>query len=280
VTRPEVGIIDYTGGSEFGDWIEANCRHAVVFTEKAGVNSIILDSVDDLKAATGNIAFSVCLYSGQMCTAPQNVFIPKGGIRAGGETISFDDAAKAVVGAVNWFLSEPKRAVEVLGAIQNQDTVDRIDKIAGEGGVVLRPSEPVAHERFPDARLRSPLIVKVDAERKDLFMREAFGPIVYIVRTESTDQSIALAAQAAREQGAITSALYSTDTEVLRRGQAALIDAGVPVSCNLIGQIFVNQAAAYSDFHVSGANPAGNATLCDAAFVANRFRMVHSRVQV
>jgi acyl-CoA reductase-like NAD-dependent aldehyde dehydrogenase len=145
---------------------------------------------------------------------------------------------------------------------------------------VLRPSEAVAHEAFPKARIHSPLIVKVDAGDKNLFMRESFGPIVYIVQTENTDQSIELAAEVAREQGAITGSIYSTDAGVLRRGEDALIDAGVPVSVNLTGQVFVNQSAAFSDFHVSGANPAGNATLCDAAFVANRFRVVHSRVPV
>ncbi len=54
----------------------------------------------------------------------------------------------------------------------------------------------------------------------------------------------------------------------------------MPLSCNLTGQIFVNQSAAFSDFHVSGANPSGNATLCDPAFVANRFRFVQSRVPI
>ena len=51
-------------------------------------------------------------------------------------------------------------------------------------------------------------------------------------------------------------------------------------SVNLTGGIFVNQAAAFSDFHVSGANPAGNATLCDGAFVSGRFRVVQSRIPV
>ena len=278
--RSEVRIIDYTGGTEFGDWLETNCRQAVVFTEKAGVNSIILDSVEDLKAVTANIAFSVCLYSGQMCTAPQNIFIPKSGIRSDGGQISFDEAADAVVGAVNQLLSDPKRAVEVLGAIQNASTVQRIEKAAVSGGTVLRPSERVSHERYPDARVYSPVVLKVDADRQDLYMREVFGPIVYIVQTQSTAQSIELAAGAARMQGAITGVVYSTDADVLSRAQDALISAGVPVSCNLTGQTFVNQAAAFSDFHVSGANPAGNATLCDAAFVANRFCVVHTRVPV
>ena len=84
----------------------------------------------------------------------------------------------------------------------------------------------------------------------------------------------------ARECGALTCAMYSRDEEVLDRGIESMTDAGVAVSCNLTGHIWVNQSAAFSDFHVSGANPAGNATLCDAAFVANRFRTVACRVPV
>ena len=86
--------------------------------------------------------------------------------------------------------------------------------------------------------------------------------------------------QAARELGAITCGVYSTKPDVLRQAEDAIIEAGVPVSCNLTGQIFVNQSAAFSDFHVSGANPSGNATLCDTAFVATRFRVVQSRVPI
>ncbi|MHC4107030.1 MAG: phenylacetic acid degradation protein PaaN [Planctomycetota bacterium] len=280
VTRPEVKIVDYTGSSEFGTWIETNARQAAVFTEKAGVNSIILDSLDDLKAVTGNIAFTLSLYSGQMCTTSQNILIPKGGIDAGGEHKSFDEVAGAIVKAVDWLLGDPKRGAEILGAIQNERTLERIDQAKADGGEVLRESGPVANEMFPDARVRSPLILKTDASQEKLFMREMFGPIVYVIATDDTNQSIALAAKAAREQGAITCAVYSTDPDVLARTDEAAAEAGVPLSCNLTGQIFVNQSAAFSDYHVSGANPAGNATLCDGAFVSNRFRMVQSRVLV
>ena len=280
VTRPEVKIVDYTGSSAFGTWIEENARQAVVFTEKAGVNSLILDSLDDLKAVTGNIAFTLSIYSGQMCTTSQNILIPKGGIQAGGEHKSFDEVAGAIVKAVDWLLGDPKRGAEILGAIQNERTLERIDAAKADGGDVLRESEPVVNEMFPDARVRSPLILKVGASQEKLFMREMFGPIVYVIATQDTNQSIALAAKAAREQGAITCAVYSTDPDVLARADEAAAEAGVPLSCNLTGQIFVNQSAAFSDYHVSGANPAGNATFCDGAFVANRFRMVQSRVLV
>jgi hypothetical protein len=39
----------------------------------------------------------------------------------------------------------------------------------------------------------------------------------------------------------------------------------------------INFAAAYSDYHITGLNPAGNACLADLAFVANRFRIIQFR---
>ena len=64
---------------------------------------------------------------------------------------------------------------------------------------------------------------------------------------------------------------------VSSRAMVAAVDAGVHLSCNLTGGVFVNQSAAFSDFHASGANPAANASLTDGAYVANRFRIVQSR---
>ena len=278
VTRPEISIVDYTGSSEFGNWIEANARQATVFTEKAGVNSAIIDSCDDLKAMTGNLAFTVCLYSGQMCTATQNIFVPRSGINVGGEHKSFDEVAGAIVKAVDWLLGDAKRGAEILGAVQNERTVQRIEQARKDGGKVLRDSAPVANEQFPQARVRSPLILQVDAKDEKLFMREMFGPIVYIIATDSTEQSLELAGRAARGLGAITCAVYSTDESVLDAAAAMCEEAGVPLSCNLTGQVWVNQSAAFSDYHVSGCNPSGNATLCDAAFVAPRFRVVQVRI--
>jgi acyl-CoA reductase-like NAD-dependent aldehyde dehydrogenase len=135
----------------------------------------------------------------------------------------------------------------------------------------------VQNEMFPKARTRSPLIIKLDASQKKLFMREMFGPISYIIATDNTAHSMALAKEAARELGAITWGAYSSDQSILDAIQDAAEEVGVALSCNLTGQIFVNQSAAFSDFHVTGCNAAGNATLTDAAFVAPRFRVVETR---
>ncbi len=279
VTRPEVKIIDYTGSSAFGNWIEENAQQAIVYTEKAGVNSIIIDSLDNLKAVTGNLAFSLSLYSGQMCTTSQNIFIPKDGIETGEGHKTFDEVAGALVKAINWFLSEPKRADEVLGAIQNENTVNHINAARQlPNTTILRDSTQHENAAFPNARVHSPLILQTAAAHEENFINEAFGPIAFLIATDDTNQSIALATRAAQTQGAITCALYSTNADVIAQTEEATAEAGVPLSCNLTGSIWVNQSAAFSDYHVSGANPAGNATLCDTAYVTNRFRIVQSRI--
>src|SRR5690606_21711767 len=83
-----------------------------------------------------------------------------------------------------------------------------------------------------------------------------------------------------RAHGAMTASVYSTSAEVRAAAREAALDAGVALSENLTGQTFVNQTAAFSDFHATGANPAPNAAYTDAAFGAPRFRVVASRRHV
>ena len=55
---PAVKIIDYTGGPGFGRWLEteAGAQGKLVYTEKAGLNTVVVDSTDDLKGLLGNLA--------------------------------------------------------------------------------------------------------------------------------------------------------------------------------------------------------------------------------
>lgn len=280
VSHAAVGIVDYTGGSAFGNWVEENAKQAIVFTEKAGVNSVIVDSVDDLRAVTGNLGFTLCLYSGQMCTTSQNFYIPREGIETGEGHRSFDDVAQALGKAIDWLLSDPKRGAEVLGAVQNETTIERVSEAVARASEIIRAGSSIENEMFPGARTMSPTLIKVDATDEAQYMQEVFGPVAFVIATDSTEQSIELASRSAREHGAITWAAYSTNPSVLERIEDAAADCGAALSCNLTGMIWVNQSAAFGDFHVSGANPAGNATLCDGAFVSPRFRIVQSRVPV
>ncbi|GAB3156902.1 phenylacetic acid degradation protein PaaN [Micromonospora sonneratiae] len=274
--RSEVRIVDFTGSTEYGDWLEANARQAVVYTEKAGVNAIVVDSTDDFAGMCRNIGFSLTLYSGQMCTTPQNILVPADGISTDQGHKSFDEVAAGIAGSVAKLTGDPARAVEFTGAIVNEGVLARLDEVAGLGEVVLA-SRAIEHPTYEQAVVRTPTIVKLGADAAQTYGREWFGPISFVIATDSTDHSLRIFRDTVGERGALTAAVYAADEKVLDAAEAAAVDAGVHLSCNLTGGVFVNQSAAFSDFHASGANPAANAALTDGAYVASRFRIVQSR---
>jgi phenylacetic acid degradation protein paaN len=277
--RPEVKIIDFTGSSAFGTWLEQNARQAVVYTEKSGLNTVIVDSTDDFAGLCRNLAFSFSLYSGQMCTAPQNVFMSREGIATDEGPKSFAEVGDALAAAVQKLTADEARAVELLGAVVNAGVIERLEVAPSRGRVILA-SRRIAHPAWPDATVRTPTIIAVDAGDTEAYTQECFGPVSFLIATDSTDASIALFRDTVQRHGGMTASVYSTDEKVLDAAEQAALDAGVALSFNLTGGVFVNQSAAFSDFHGTGANPAANATFTDGAFVAGRFRIVQSRRHV
>lgn len=268
VPDPAVRMIDYTGSNAFGDWVRSHTAPGTqVYTEEAGINSIVIAGTDDFAGMCANIAFSLSLYSGQMCTAPQDIFVPRGGIDTDIGHKSFDEVAQGIAGAVDALLADPARASGVCGTLANPATLDRVAQARGLGRVI-RDSRPLA-----EGRSASPLILAVEAGETDAYESECFGPISFVVAVDDAEAGVVRAADLAQRKGAITAALYDTDEDRIPRVAATFACAGVNLSVNLTGNIYVNQSAAFSDFHVTGANPAGNASLTDAAFVANRFRV-------
>ncbi|MFH9964446.1 phenylacetic acid degradation protein PaaN [Streptomyces mirabilis] len=282
--RPEIRIIDYTGSTAFGDWLETHARQAQVYTEKAGVNTVIVESTDDYKGMLSNLAFSLSLYSGQMCTTPQNLLIPRDGIRTEEGTKSYDEVVADLARSVDGLLGDDARANGLLGAIVNPDVKARLEAAAGLGEVALASRE-VGNPEFPDAVVRTPVIVKLDGARKywegaddeAAYMNECFGPVSFAVAVDSAGDAVELLRRTVREKGAMTVGAYTTDEGVEEAVREACLEECAQLSLNLTGGVYVNQTAAFSDFHGSGGNPAANAALCDGGFVANRFRVVEVR---
>jgi len=243
------------------------------------VNQVIVDSAADFAGLVRNLAFSLSLYAGQMCTAPQNIYVPKGGIDTPDGHLSFDEVAAGIADAVAKLVSDPARAVEILGAVQNDAVVRRLEAARSLGRVLL-DTKTLSHAQYENATIRTPLIVKLGRDDRAVFLNEWFGPIAFIIATDSTDDSLEIAHDAVKGHGALTMSLYTTRDEVIDRAVDVAEDVGVALSINLTGGVFVNQSAAFSDFHGTGANPAANAALTDAAYVANRFRVVQHRMHV
>jgi acyl-CoA reductase-like NAD-dependent aldehyde dehydrogenase len=117
----------------------------------------------------------------------------------------------------------------------------------------------------------------VDSSKKDIFGKELFGPIALLIKTKNTDESISLAKEMAIHHGAISCGAYSTNNEVKEKIADEMALAATPVSFNLIGGIYMNQNAAFSDFHVTGGNPSGNASFTNPEYVTRRFTWVGHR---
>ncbi|MBV2262271.1 MAG: phenylacetic acid degradation protein PaaN [Thauera sp.] len=280
-THPAVQSVDFTGSNVFGQWLIDNCRQAQVYAELAGVNNIVIDSTDSYKAMLGNLAFTLSLYSGQMCTTSQAIFVPAGGIDTEDGHKSYDEVCADLARAVERFLSKPEVAHAVLGAIQSADTAERIE-IANSGalGKVVLASQKLDNPEFPGAKVRTPVLLACDATDEKAYMEERFGPISFIVKVADTAAGIALSERVVRTHGALTVGLYSTRQDVIDAITEATWRGKVALSINLTGGIFVNQSAAFSDYHGTGGNPSANASYSDSAFVANRFRVVQRRYHV
>ncbi len=275
--HPKIKTIDYTGNNEFGNWLIQHATNAQVYAELAGVNNIIIHSTNEYKAMLRNLAFTLSLYSGQMCTTTQAIIIPETGIETDEGHKTFEEVAADLASSVSRFLSKPEVAFAVLGAIGSEATAARIQLAnSGEWGEVVLASEKLEHPDYPDARVYTPVMLTVD-QSNAYYDSEQFGPISFMIKAKDTRDAIALSERLTTEKGALTVGVYSTDESVIDDVIAATITSKVALSINLTGGVFVNQSSAYSDYHGTGGNPAANASYANSAFVANRFHVVQRR---
>ncbi len=281
VDHPAVQIVDFTGSPRYGGHLERTVTGKLLYTETAGVNSVVIESVDDLTESARAVARATCLFSAQMCTSPQVVYVPKNGIARSDGTASFEDVARAIVNEIDAIAANPKMAAGIMGAIQGDVSIDVVTEATAaaqrEGMAILRQAEPYEHPDFPQARTRTPLVVAATPEHIELYAEERFGPVLFIVATEDADAAVAEATELARTRGTISCYLYSSNENFVDRWVDAYAQVGANLTINLTGSMWINFAAAYSDYHVTGLNPAGNACLTDLSFVASRFRIAQRR---
>jgi acyl-CoA reductase-like NAD-dependent aldehyde dehydrogenase len=214
-----------------------------------------------------------------MCTAPQNFFIPATGVKQGDTVIPYEEVKKAFIEALNGLVSHPQMGAGTLGAIQNEATLKRVSSVKDFDAKLLVDSAKVANAEFPDSRTISPIVIEVDAKDQGIYENELFGPVVVLIKTKDTAQSVRLAKEMVTHHGAITCAAYATDEAMANFIVSEMESVFAPVSLNLTGMIWVNQHAGFSDFHVTGGNPAGNASFTNPEYVNKRFVWIgHRRI--
>ncbi len=280
VKHPKTAIVDFTGSTRFGQWVEQNAHPALSFTETAGCNTVVLESAEDLDAALRSLATTLCMFSAQMCTSPQNIYIPAAGVRTPAGLVPLDEVAKRLADAVAALTGDPKKASMILATIQSPQSLALLAQLKQEGakrGQVLLQPQGYDHPDYPLARTSTPLMLKVGKAERDLYAEERFGPISFVIACDDAQDALKQATTDVKQVGGLTAFLYSTDEDYIAQAEQAYAHAGAQLTINLTGPMPLNFAAAYSDYHVTGLNPAGNASLTDMAFVASRFRVTQSR---
>ena len=262
----EIEIIDYTGSTQFGQWLRDNCGHKQLYLEEAGINAIAVTAAPNFRAMCDNIAFSLSLYSGQMCTAPQNIFVPK--------PVAFRHGSRATRalmrsadGDQGWrstsLLGDPDRAsrdpwrrcrTRCDARSASRAAAASLGRSFASLATVAIPSMRGARTATPDdCGCRSLRMTTMPIWRGALWP-DCLHHSRRKTRARGGPGGLALSHAASAHGGDFGGALYSTDR---RRSSARAIDAclrtraGVTLSINLDRWRFRQpESAAFSDFHV------------------------------
>ena len=277
--RPEVKLIDYRGNTGISRFI-GGLRDKTIFHEKNCINSVIIDSVEDLDFTMHNLVLSLSLYSGQMNNTPQNFFIPEDGIETHEGKISYKQFILSFLDELDRLVNHDVSGPMIMGAIQDPKTIENIAFLESKAHKVYYKASPYKHGDYPHARTLCPMVMEIGPEQKDVFCKQYFGPVGLIIKTKDVEQAIQLASEAARETGSLYCSAFTLHKKIKDRILDSLTVTNTPVTFNMVGNIYIEKGSAYDHFHLTGGNTASIASSSNLEFVLRRFTWVGYREPV
>ena len=230
-TRPEVRIIDFTGSTEYGDWLERNAEQAVGLHREGRrqhhhrrLHRRLRRHVPQHRLLSDSLQWTDVHHAAEHPGARRSASRPTRGTRAS------TTWPTGIAGAVGGADRRPGPGVELTGAIVNDGVLERLDRARRTAASRARldhrdPSGPRGrHRPYPTDRARP----RRRTSRRS--RAEWFGPISFVVATESTEDSLELFRRTVGAKGALTASVYSTDEPVLDAARDAALDGrGAPV---------------------------------------------------
>ena len=232
--RPEVAIIDYTGGPAFGGWLEerGRGRGKLVYTEKAGVNTIVVDSTDDLRGVLANLAFSLHALLRPDVHDPAERLRPARRHRR--PTRASCPSTSSARGWPRRSAGSPATTPRPSSCSARRSTTacaptGRVAARPGRGGrrhgrARLPRGRPT--RRTPTRSSARPGLVALDVAREDGLHAGVLRPGRLPHRDGRHRPVAASFRDTVREHGAMTAAVYSTSEDVLDAARDAAADAG------------------------------------------------------
>jgi hypothetical protein len=240
----------------------SNCRQAQVYAELAGVNNIVIDSTDAYAAMLRNLAFTLSLYSGQMCTTSQALFVPATGIDTDQGHKSFDDVAGDLARPSRRYSANPKSLLPYLAPCSRQTRCGASKRpSSGSLGKVILATQKGRAPRLSRRRgAHTGAASPATPTTKRRGWKSVSGRSVFSSRSPTRRRDCPFRASGHRTGRAHRRRLL--DLGGGHRGDdGGHLASQVALSINLTGGVFVNQSAAFSDYHGTGGNPAANASV-------------------
>jgi len=171
-------LIFYTGGERVGRIVmAAAARHLTpVVLELGGQNPCIVDETADLAVAARRIVWGRFLNAGQICVAPDHVYVA-----ASVEARLLDELKRAVA---TMFGPDPKQSPDY-GRIINPRHTARLQALLADGRVVTGGEADV------EACYIAPTILTEVSADAPVMAEEIFGPILPVLSYDSLDEPLA-----------------------------------------------------------------------------------------
>jgi phenylacetic acid degradation protein paaN len=268
----DIKLIDYKGCCAMVDYLET-LKNKTVFMEKFSINSVIVDSADNIDEVIKHIVISLSLFSGQMNNTPQNIFIPENGVMTREGHISYETFVEKFIDQLAALINNEKGA-QLLGAILDPATKQKIEKLEKQNGHILFRAAPYRHPEYKNARTLSPMIMELDPSQKGIYQNEHFGPVGFFIKTKNSIHSLELAAETADKKGSLFCSVFTTNDKFKEVVIDRIPITNTPVTFNMVGNFYLEPGESFENYHMTGGNTASKASASNLDFVLQRFTWV------
>lgn len=183
---PNIDGLLFTGSAATGRLLARQLSErpeVITALEMGGNNALIIDEVEDLKAAAVMTINSAFISSGQRCTCARRLIVPNGT-----KGYAFLEMLKKAMDAIIVGTGEDAYMGPVISAEAAQSVLEAQANLIEQGAKLIRPVKSLSQ----GLAWLSPGLIDVTAV-KNRADEEIFGPLLQVIRVDSLEEAISVA---------------------------------------------------------------------------------------